>query len=158
MGDTYCYFAGMVFVVVGILGHFSKTLLLFFVPQILNFLYSAPQLFNLMECPRHRLPKLDPSTGLLEPSRVRFSRTPTGICKSLLLVMEKLHLVRLWRDEASDIIESSNLTIINLMLVQMGPLREDYLCRNLLISQALTCVSALVVRHQLALLVFTEDN
>ena len=30
---TLCYFAGMTFAVVGILGHFSKTLLLFFIPQ-----------------------------------------------------------------------------------------------------------------------------
>ena len=34
VGDTYCYFAGMTFAVAGILGHNSKTLLLFFVPQI----------------------------------------------------------------------------------------------------------------------------
>jgi len=43
IGDTYCYFAGMTFACTGILGHFSKTLLLFFIPQILNFLISLPQ-------------------------------------------------------------------------------------------------------------------
>jgi UDP-N-acetylglucosamine--dolichyl-phosphate N-acetylglucosaminephosphotransferase len=32
VGDTFCYFAGMTFSVVGILGHFSKTLLLLFIP------------------------------------------------------------------------------------------------------------------------------
>ncbi len=42
--------------VVGILGHFSKTLLLFLLPQIFNFIYSSPQLFKLYPCPRHRLP------------------------------------------------------------------------------------------------------
>ena len=42
VGDTFCYFAGMTFAVVGILGHFSKTMLLFFLPQILNFLLSLP--------------------------------------------------------------------------------------------------------------------
>lgn len=57
VGDTYCYFAGMTFAVVGILGHFSKTMLLFFLPQIFNFLYSCPQIFHLLPCPRHRLPK-----------------------------------------------------------------------------------------------------
>jgi UDP-N-acetylglucosamine--dolichyl-phosphate N-acetylglucosaminephosphotransferase len=30
VGDTYCYFAGIVFASAGILGHFTKTLLLFF--------------------------------------------------------------------------------------------------------------------------------
>ncbi len=34
VGDTFCYFAGMTFAVVGILGHFSKFLLLFFTPQV----------------------------------------------------------------------------------------------------------------------------
>ncbi|KAI7834503.1 glycosyl transferase family 4-domain-containing protein [Kickxella alabastrina] len=58
VGDTYCYFAGMTFAVCGILGHFSKTLLLLFLPQVFNFVYSAPQIFGLVPCPRHRLPKM----------------------------------------------------------------------------------------------------
>lgn len=58
VGDTYCYFAGMMFAVCGILGHFTKTLLLLFVPQIFNFLYSAPQILGLVPCPRHRLPDI----------------------------------------------------------------------------------------------------
>lgn len=58
VGDTFCYFAGMTFAVVGILGHFSKTMLLFFIPQVVNFLYSLPQLFHIIPCPRHRLPRL----------------------------------------------------------------------------------------------------
>lgn len=57
VGDTYTYFAGMIFAVVGILGHFSKTVLLFFIPQIFNSAYSAPQIFGLIPCPRHRLPR-----------------------------------------------------------------------------------------------------
>jgi len=40
VGDTFCYFAGMTFAVVGILGHFSKTLLLLFIPQLINFVLS----------------------------------------------------------------------------------------------------------------------
>ena len=59
IGDTYCYFAGMTFACAGILGHFSKTLLFFFIPQILNFLYSFPQLIGIYPCPRHRLPQFD---------------------------------------------------------------------------------------------------
>ena len=54
----------------GILGHYSETLVLFFLPQIANFLYSAPQLFKLVPCPRHRLPRLEVETGLLYPSLV----------------------------------------------------------------------------------------
>ncbi|KAF9969546.1 tunicamycin resistance protein [Actinomortierella ambigua] len=70
VGDTYCYFAGMTFAVVGILAHYSKTLLLFFIPQIFNFLLSAPQLFRLVPCPRHRVPRFNRGTLLMEPSWV----------------------------------------------------------------------------------------
>ena len=59
VGDTFCYFAGMSFAVVAILGHFSKTMLLFFMPQVFNFVFSVPQLFHLVPCPRHRLPRYD---------------------------------------------------------------------------------------------------
>lgn len=55
-GDTFCYFSGMAFSAVAIQGHFSKTLILFFIPQIFNFILSCPQLFHLVHCPRHRLP------------------------------------------------------------------------------------------------------
>ncbi|CAH8446685.1 unnamed protein product [Dicrocoelium dendriticum] len=72
VGDTFCYFAGMTLAVVGVLGHFSKTLMLFFIPQIFNFVYSVPQLFALIPCPRHRLPYYDTQDKLLHPSKVRF--------------------------------------------------------------------------------------
>ncbi|EXB93955.1 UDP-N-acetylglucosamine--dolichyl-phosphate N-acetylglucosaminephosphotransferase [Morus notabilis] len=65
VGDTYTYFAGMTMAVVGILGHFSETLLIFFAPQVLNFLLSLPQLAGIVPCPRHRLPRFDPQTKLL---------------------------------------------------------------------------------------------
>ncbi|OIV90427.1 hypothetical protein TanjilG_25031 [Lupinus angustifolius] len=65
VGDTYTYFAGMTMAVIGILGHFSETLLIFFLPQVLNFLFSLPQLSGYVPCPRHRLPRFDPETGLL---------------------------------------------------------------------------------------------
>lgn len=56
-GDTFAYFSGMIFSVVGILNNFSKTVILFMMPQLFNFLFSCPQLFRFVECPRHRMPK-----------------------------------------------------------------------------------------------------
>lgn len=67
VGDTFTYFAGMTIAVAGILGHHSETLLLFLIPQVFNFVYSLPQLFKIVPCPRHRLPIFDPKTGLLRP-------------------------------------------------------------------------------------------
>jgi len=59
----------MTFAVVGILGHFSKTMLLFFLPQIFNFLYSTPQLFHLINCPRHRIPRYEMNNYNIEYSK-----------------------------------------------------------------------------------------
>ncbi|XP_021848136.2 uncharacterized protein [Spinacia oleracea] len=65
VGDTYTYFAGMTLVVVGIISHSSEILICFFAPQIINFVMSLCQLVGIIPCPRHRLPKFDPQTGLL---------------------------------------------------------------------------------------------
>lgn len=94
VGDTFTYFAGMTIAVAGILGHFSETLLLFLMPQIFNFVYSIPQLFKLVPCPRHRLPKFDPQTGKLTATpnwnlvnlmlQVRGPCTEEQLCRSIL--------------------------------------------------------------------------
>jgi UDP-N-acetylglucosamine--dolichyl-phosphate N-acetylglucosaminephosphotransferase len=65
VGDTYTYFAGTTLVVAGIHGHFWTTMIFFFIPQLLNFLYSLPQLFKIVPCPRHRLPQFEKESGLL---------------------------------------------------------------------------------------------
>ncbi|PRP85447.1 UDP-N-acetylglucosamine-dolichyl-phosphate N-acetylglucosaminephosphotransferase [Planoprotostelium fungivorum] len=66
VGDTFTYQAGMTLAVIGIMGHSTKTLMLFFIPQLINFTISLPQLFGIIPCPRHRLPKLNRETGKLE--------------------------------------------------------------------------------------------
>jgi len=127
VGDTYCYFAGMTFAVVGISGHFSKTLLLFFIPQIINFLWSIPQLFRFIPCPKHRLPKFNAQTGLMGPSKVKL-------------------------DEENS--EVANMTLINVFLQAFGPMTEQHLCIALLAFQGLCCVIGLFFRYNLAQLIF----
>lgn len=155
VGDTYCYFAGMVFAVVGILGHFSKTLLLYFGPQIFNFLYSVPQIFKIVDCPRHRLPRFNANTGLLEPSSVKLVDTHPVVIFALR-TLAKFRLVAFY--EHDEFIEVSNMTLINLTLVIFGPMREDKLTILLLIIQAAFGIGALILRHTLAILVFGRDN
>ena len=87
VGDTFTYFAGMTLGVAGILGHFSETLVIFFLPQIANFLYSSPQLFKLVHCPRHRLPKLDTDTGLLHPSMATETRYNMNLVNLFLRIL-----------------------------------------------------------------------
>lgn len=158
VGDTYCYFAGMVFAVVGILGHFSKTLLLLFIPQIFNFIYSAPQLFRLVPCPRHRLPHFNPKTGLLEPSRAQFDKPPPKPVTLVLKLLQRLRLIELWTDSRGEPVEISNLTILNLWIVTFGPMKEDKLTMAIMALQVVAGVTGLLVRHKLALLVFAQDN
>ncbi|XP_043936800.1 UDP-N-acetylglucosamine--dolichyl-phosphate N-acetylglucosaminephosphotransferase isoform X1 [Protopterus annectens] len=140
VGDTFCYFAGMTFAVVGILGHFSKTMLLFFIPQVLNFLYSVPQLFHLVPCPRHRIPRLNPSTGKLEMSYSKFKTKDLSKLGSFVLqVAKKLHVVEVRQEigENEEYTECNNLTLINFILKLVGPKHERTLTILLLLIQCL---------------------
>jgi UDP-N-acetylglucosamine--dolichyl-phosphate N-acetylglucosaminephosphotransferase len=134
VGDTFCYFAGMTFAVVGILGHFSKTLLLFFIQQVVNFLWSAPQLFKIVPCPRHRLPAFNAMTRLMEPS--------TFECKP----NEHLWLKKLNRldPKATRI---PNMTVINMSLSIVGPMSERNLCTFLLGLQMVCCGFGFFIRY-----------
>lgn len=99
VGDTFTYSAGMVLMVSACVGGFPLELLLYMMPELLNFLISLPQLIGIIPCPRHRLPHFNEETGKLE-------RVP------------------------------EHLTLINCFLGIRGPLREDRLCRELLIIHA----------------------
>ena len=151
VGDTFCYFAGMTFAVVGILGHFSKTLLLFFIPQILNFLYSSPQLFGVVPCPRHRLPRLNPSSGKLTPSTFEIKKTNRSFRLVKLLANLRLIKVIMETDETFSV---NNLTLLNWLLITFGPMREDHLAMLLMFTQTVCNSFGLFIRHRLSRLVF----
>lgn len=157
VGDTYCYFSGMVFAIVGILGHFSKTLLIFFLPQIVNFIYSVPQLFNIVPCPRHRMPRFNLEDGLMYPS---YGQLKPGYKLGSLLVslLATFGLIKVKRGKNNEITEFSNMTIINLTLVWFGPLREDHLCLAILAIQLAVGLSMVAVRHTVGPWLFGYDN
>ncbi|CCF59388.1 hypothetical protein KAFR_0G03560 [Kazachstania africana CBS 2517] len=160
VGDTYCYFAGMVFAVVGILGHFSKTMLLLFIPQILNFIYSVPQLFHLVPCPRHRLPKFNENDGLMYPSMADLKTTkPKPIVLRVLKLLHTFKLIHLeYEEKTKEIIACSNMTLLNLILVWSGPLREDKLCERILLIQFSIGILSILLRHSLGSIMFGHDN
>jgi len=137
VGDTFCYFAGMTFAVVGIHGHFSKTLLLMFIPQVLNFLYSIPQLFKIVPCPRHRLPKYNPETGLLEASGFE--------CKA--------HEYQ-WVKSKKDDTFCPNMTLICLALQWFGPMHEKSLVMLLLGFQVICCGVGFFIRYYVSAALF----
>ena len=151
VGDTYCYFAGMTFAVAGILGHNTKTMLLFFVPQVVNFLYSVPQLFRLIPCPRHRMPAFLPKTNQLTNSFADIEPSELGsIGKLILGVVETFRLAKVVRTPGSTVVQVSNFTIINYALYVCGPMHEASLTTLLLGVQVVCNVLALLVRYQLA--------
>lgn len=158
VGDTFCYFAGMTLAVVGILGHFSKTLVLFFIPQIFNFAYSCPQLFRLVECPRHRMPRLDTDSKKLKCSTVALneSKKPTGKLGYLALrILYSLGLLRVYEwDEQGRIAVCNNLTLINLVLARFGPMSERSTTAVVLLIQALSSLLAFFIRYKLVQYVY----
>lgn len=152
VGDTFCYFAGMAFAVVGILGHFSKTMLLFFIPQVINFVYSTPQLFHFIPCPRHRLPKFNPETGKLGMSYAIFKMSdlhPLG--KLILSVFSLLRLVQVETGVGEDKKSTrvNNFTLINFVIKLLGPVHERTLTTIMLLIQVGGTAIAFIIRYHL---------
>nr|XP_020030177.1 UDP-N-acetylglucosamine--dolichyl-phosphate N-acetylglucosaminephosphotransferase isoform X2 [Castor canadensis] len=157
VGDTFCYFAGMTFAVVGILGHFSKTMLLFFMPQVFNFLYSLPQLLHIIPCPRHRVPRLNTKTGKLEMSYSKFKTKNLSFLGTFILkVAENLRLVTVHHGENEDgaFTECNNMTLINLLIKIFGPIHEKNLTLLLLLLQILGSAVTFSIRYQLVRLFY----
>ncbi|KAI0264012.1 N-acetylglucosaminephosphotransferase [Gloeopeniophorella convolvens] len=176
-GDTLCYVTGMAFAVVGIQAHFSKTLLLFFLPQVFNFILSCPQLFGLVPCPRHRVPRFDSETHLLHPSKAQFLKRPSRLSAIVLRLLAALGCTELTALPDGTILEATNLTLLNTLLVRLGPMREKHLTQTLIGVQVMFhaashgaprkltsgaqvagSVVAFAVRYGLAYLVYDGDR
>lgn len=140
----------MTFAVVGILGHFSKTLILFFIPQIINFLYSIPQLFKFVPCPRHRLPKYDPNTDLLHISTTEFHKNELNALGKLMVnILKTLKLIT-WQEMPDGRVITNNFTLINFVLVVFGPVHEKVVTQMLMSVQVCCTLLAFVIRYPLA--------
>ncbi|CAK1601074.1 unnamed protein product [Parnassius mnemosyne] len=149
VGDTFCYVSGMTFAVVGILSHFSKTVLLFFIPQIINFVYSVPQLFHIIPCPRHRLPKYSAETDLLQASRTLIVKKDLNFLSNLIIgILSNLSLIEKTEDDVS--ITINNMTLINLFLIKLGPTTEVRLTIFLMLFQILCTCIAFLIRYPMA--------
>ncbi|KAL7077556.1 hypothetical protein ACQ4LE_003141 [Meloidogyne hapla] len=160
VGDTYCYWAGMTIAVSALTGRFSKTLLLFLLPQIINFIFSCPQLFHLIPCPRHRLPHLN-ENGKLEMSMVEFQPhklSKLGIFCFRILGMTKLIYFKEYIKDGESWISMNNLTILNLILKFNGPIFEWELTNKFIILQILCSMFAFFCRFCLARIFYDEVN
>ena len=123
----------------------TKTVLLFMIPQMFNFIYSCPQLFRFVECPRHRMPKLNLKTGLVE--HTRFSLKGAKFAgRSMILFLEVLNLVDVKRENGC-MIDCNNLTLLNLILLKMGPMKELNLAKTLVVVQVICSIVGFFIRY-----------
>lgn len=206
VGDTFTYFAGMTLAVAGILGHFSETLLMFFVPQvrasrggaalsarepgpascgarprdlppltafpallslrpspqIVNFVYSLPQLFKIVPCPRHRLPRSEggPPWQLVKAffwarmlpgaHHICASSMPAAISSGRCCSCRLPPLECRFDPQTGLLHATPNMNVVNAMLRLLGPCSEFWLCMRILLWQVACCGAALAARAKLS--------
>lgn len=121
-------------------------------PQIINFVYSIPQLLKIVPCPRHRLPKFEKETCacILHP-RLRalplaaavaaiLNRLALNPAISSLAVRPSDGQCASSRNARSGLLHATpNMNLVNLALRVLGPQTERMLCIKLLVFQALCC-------------------
>jgi len=154
VGDTYCYLAGTVLAVSGILGHCSKTLLLFMFPQVVNFVYSVPQLFRIIPCPRHRMPAYVEELDKVDVSYTDWFVPSHAATRIVVKVIETCRLAKVERQGES--IRVGNLTVINYLIWKIGkPVNEGKLTYVLLSWQIVWIMIAFLLRYKGAGLVYS---
>jgi UDP-N-acetylglucosamine--dolichyl-phosphate N-acetylglucosaminephosphotransferase len=149
VGDTYCYLAGMTIAASGIVGQNSKTVILFLLPQIVNFVYSVPQLFKIVPCPRHRMPRFIETGELVGVSFSDWiTENDLGMAGNLVVkILNNFGQVE-WKNEKNFRIH--NLTVLNLVLWKWGPMKEQRLTEILLSLQMFWSIFAFIIRYGLA--------
>merc|ERR1712151_487843 len=108
-------------------------------PQIFNFILSVPQLFKIMPCPRHRLPRFMPDDNKMTTST--FAMKITEVKWWMMVTKEK---------EKEGHLEVVNMTLINVALHLFGPMHEKWLCAFLLGLQLICCAFGFFIRYRLA--------
>jgi UDP-N-acetylglucosamine--dolichyl-phosphate N-acetylglucosaminephosphotransferase len=155
VGDTFCYLAGMTIAASGVIGQNSKTVILFLGPQVINFIYSLPQLFKVVQCPRHRMPAFIEQGELVGVSFTDWMTDAdlSFVSRNIISVLENLNLALVER-KSPNLIRVQNLTILNFVLWKLGPMKEAKLTEILLLGQTLWSLIALFIRYGLARLFY----
>ena len=86
--------------------------------------------------------RFDKQTGLLYPSKAEFERKPSPLTTLVLKVLSTLGLIEVSVNSETGRTETTNLTILNVFLVRLGPMREDTLVKVLICAQV-TCLGNL---------------
>lgn len=102
--------------------------------------------------------RLDPATGLLQPSTVVFASPPRRKTVLTLKLLAMLGLTRIIYDkDGKTIVSATNLTLYTLILVYK-PMREDKLTMTIMLLQFLGSIMAFFVRYGIASLLYDGDR
>lgn len=105
------------------------------------------------------MPSLNAKTGRLEYSRVSLNKKPIGALGRIVLrVFETLGIVEIKRDDQGEIVETNNFTLINLLLVKLGPMSEGKVTIAVMVVQAVCSMIAFFVRYRLVKFVYDGNG
>lgn len=99
------------------------------------------------------MPKLNAKSQLLEASTAPLQDLSTP-GKALLFLFERLGLVRLSRSPTGALTTTTNLTLLNLILIRVGPMREDRLVQWVMGIQVLGTLLAFFIRYRMVSLFY----
>lgn len=121
--------------------------------------------------------RFDPDTNLLHPSKAQFLKAPSKLATLILRIFSALGLTDLTLHSGNgQILEATNLTMLNFLLVRFGSMTEKRLVQLLMVTQVSVIrinvtkspefrdkqvsgsVLAFVVRYGLAGLVYDGDR
>lgn len=90
---------------------------------------------------------LNVKTGFLEPSYVPLVKAPSSSARIVLRTLKTFRLVDVRYSPDGGIVSCSNLTLINVLLVMFGSMREDRLTMALMALQVVGSMLAFTIRY-----------
>lgn len=102
--------------------------------------------------------RVDAKSGLLQPSYATFDKPLKPLGCLALGTLSLLGLAKLRRNREGVIIASTNLTLINVVLVLLGPMKESTLTTVIMLVQVAGSVLAFVVRYAGASWFYQPDS
>jgi len=101
----------------------------------------------------------EPSSGLLYPSTVTFTKPPSRLLTAILRTLSAFRMVQLtYSSDGRTIIKSTNLTILCLILCWCGPMREERLTLSVMGVQVLGSALAFAVRYGASSLFYDDSR
>jgi len=102
--------------------------------------------------------RYDEKTDLLHPSLAILDVPPSAKTRLILELFAFFRLVRLEKDEKGIIKSTTNMTILNFLLVTFGPMREQSLCLVMAAVQVIGSGIAFGIRYGVGSWVYGGDR